>query len=100
MDENDLTIGQIIEVNKILHESAMKKSKKKKEITFNKTWMIGKYRINAEKCSKYEGWGRFGGGWQVEFGFQYSGSTLIINLFVMSIRIDKKRNKEVKSVNG
>lgn len=57
---------------------------------FQKTINIGNRKITFEKRNKNNLWGRFGGGWNIVFGFQKGGSTLIINLFVMSIRIDKK----------
>ena len=59
-----------------------------KEIIFNKTIKIFSYKVKFEKQSK-NGLGRFGGGWQVEFGFQKGRTSLILNLFVMSIRINK-----------
>lgn len=43
------------------------------------------------KCT--QGWGRFGGGWQWELGFQIGGSTIIINLLFCSLRIDKKKKQ-------
>lgn len=33
--------------------------------------------------------GRFGGGWNWVLGFQASGPTLILNLLVVSLRIDR-----------
>jgi hypothetical protein len=35
--------------------------------------------------------GRFGGGWQVEAGVQIGKSTVIVNLGVFSVRIDRRR---------
>ena len=56
-----------------------------------KTWTkkIGHYTIKYERRSKDELWGRFGGGWDWELGFQLGGNTLIINLLIAYIRIDK-----------
>lgn len=57
------------------------------EPVFEKRFEIGKWKIKASMRSK-NGWmGRFGGGWQVKFGFQLGSSTLLISLFVMEIAI-------------
>lgn len=64
-----------------------------KEMTFDKTIRVFNREVKFEKRSKDNGWGRFGGGWQIEFGFQKGSRSLIINLFVMSIRINKIRNQ-------
>ena len=56
---------------------------------FKKEWSIKDRRIKVEMRSKYGVWGRFGGGWDWCFGIQHAKSTTIINLLVMSIRIDR-----------
>ena len=38
--------------------------------------------------------GRFGGGWKYEFGVMVGGTTVIIMLFVMSIRISPKKESK------
>lgn len=58
-----------------------------------KTVQIGRVRIQYEHRSPKCLWGRFGGGWNWELGFQCSSSTLIINLLTFSIRIDKVHEK-------
>lgn len=60
--------------------------------TFQKTFVFRGLVVEIEKRSKDNLMGRFGGGWDIEFGFQHGGVSTIINLFVMSIRItnDKK----------
>lgn len=65
----------------------------KKELLFNKTIKIGNRKIQFEKRSNENGMRRFGGGWQIVFGFQKGSKSLIINLFVMSIRIDKIKTR-------
>ena len=35
--------------------------------------------------------GRFGGGWEWKLGVQVGGSTVILNLLVGTLRIDRKR---------
>ena len=61
---------------------------------FQKTITIGNRQIIFEKRSKKKNlWGRFGGGWNIVFGFQASGGTIIINLFVMSIQVRKVRRE-------
>lgn len=61
----------------------------RKELLFNKIIKIGNRKIQFEKRSNESGTRRFGGGWQIVFGFQKGSKSLIINLFVMSIRIEK-----------
>lgn len=56
---------------------------------FQKTIILGNRKITFEKRSKKNIWGRFGGGWNIKFGFQIGGSSVVINLFVMYIKIDK-----------
>lgn len=63
-----------------------------KEITFNKRFNFRRIAITCEKRSKI-GWGRFGGGWNFKFGIQAGGSTLILDLCVMSIRFDLKNKR-------
>lgn len=56
---------------------------------FKKKWRIKQLAITIEMRSKYALWGRFGGGWNWKFGFQAGGSTLIIELLVMTLRFDR-----------
>ena len=51
-------------------------------------------QIRIIKNSRKRPWGRFGGGWNWELGFQASSSTVILNLLVLSVRI--YRPKKVK----
>jgi len=68
----------------------------KKEWIFRKEYETKKYEISLEKRSNNSGTGRFGGGWQIEFGFQIGKNSLIINLFVISIRINRKNRRELQ----
>jgi hypothetical protein len=36
-------------------------------------------------------WGRFGGGWNWKLGADIGGCTIILNLLVASVRIERKR---------
>ena len=57
---------------------------------FKKEFSLIGYKITFEKRSKKKNlWGRFGGGWNIKFGFQLGGRTLIIDIFVMSVRIQR-----------
>jgi hypothetical protein len=59
--------------------------------TINKKWQVGKRKIRFEWQRKNaRGWSRFGGGWDMELGIQIGGSSIIINMLVCSIRIDKE----------
>lgn len=62
----------------------MNKNEKRKEI--KKTVIIGRLRVTFHWQSKKSFWGRFGGGWNWILGFEASGSTLILNLLVCSLR--------------
>lgn len=44
--------------------------------------------ITLEMRSSKSLMGRFGGGWNWKFGFQAGGSTIIISLLVMDLRIE------------
>ena len=48
------------------------------------------YKIKFQYREKNNLWGRFGGGWNWKLGFQAGGSSLIINLLVMTISFRKK----------
>lgn len=50
--------------------------------------------ISFNMRKKSEIFGRFGGGWNWQLGFQIGGSTIIINLLVASVRIWFKRFEE------
>jgi hypothetical protein len=49
------------------------------------------WRFVYNRRSKDNLWGRFGGGWNWELGFQAGGRTVIVNLLVASVRIERKR---------
>lgn len=67
-----------------------------KRIEIVKEWTIGRIRIKFEWRSKKNLWGRFGGGWNWELGFQASGKTVILNLLIASLRIEIKKKKRQK----
>ena len=63
------------------------------DYVFDKTWLIGRWKINAS-MRRTNGWmGRFGGGWNWALGFKAGGRTLLINLLVMSISISRPKRR-------
>jgi hypothetical protein len=62
------------------------------KILYNTQWekQYGRYLFQYSHRSKENLMGRFGGGWNWNLGFQASGSTLILNLLVASLRITKQ----------
>jgi len=65
----------------------LNKATPRKEV--RREWRIGRWRFVYNRRSKDSLWGRFGGGWNWELGFQIGGSTVIINLLVASLRINR-----------
>src|SRR5690348_4122430 len=55
-----------------------------------RNWNIGRWEIKFEWRSKKNLWGRFGGGWNWNFGFQAGGSTVLFNLLVASLKISHR----------
>ena len=68
---------------------AMNQLEKKTEI--NREWKIGGIEITFNWRSPKNFMGRFGGGWQIAFGFTATRTTTIFNLFVFSIRISRSK---------
>lgn len=60
---------------------------------FDFSIVLGRLQISPKMRNKKQAMGRFGGGWNWKFGFQAGGSTLIIDLLVMSIRIEWEKKK-------
>lgn len=56
----------------------------------HREWKWGRYEFTFQWRNKNSLWGRFGGGWQYELGFQAGGRTIIFNLLVCSLRVSKK----------
>jgi hypothetical protein len=79
ISEEDRYILGIIKYNR-LHSVATRIDKRIK---------IGKYNIHIEWKTSVNLWGRFGGGWNWKIGIMWSKYTVIFNLLVMSIRINK-----------
>jgi len=63
----------------------------------NKSMNVGRIKASIDFRSKDEPWGRFGGGWNWALGFQLAQRTLIVRLFVFSIKIvvERKNKYEV-----
>ncbi len=55
----------------------------------DKRFKIGRFNIHIEWKTSSNLLGRFGGGWNWKIGIMFSKTTVIINLLVMSIRINK-----------
>ena len=64
----------------------------------NRRFFVGRLEITVElrKGQKHNPWGRFGGGWNWELGFQASSRTVIINWLIGSTRIYWPRRKDSK----
>ncbi len=62
------------------------------KVRIDKRFKIGKFDIHIEWRTSANLWGRFGGGWNWKLGIMWSSYTVILNLLVMSIRIN--HNKE------
>ncbi|MCP3682017.1 MAG: hypothetical protein GY861_04935 [bacterium] len=56
----------------------------------NRSFFCFGYKVTFKYRAKNNLWGRFGGGWNWELGFQAGGSSLAINLLLMSISFHKK----------
>jgi hypothetical protein len=59
-------------------------------LEIKKNWSIGKLHFQFNWRSKKNLWGRFGGGWNWEFGFQSLGSTIIFMLLICTLRVNWK----------
>lgn len=62
------------------------------KLEINKYWEIGKLRIDFKWRSKKNFWGRFGGGWNWQLGFQAGGNTIIFNLLICSLSFYLKKD--------
>ena len=65
----------------------------KREYVIDKRWSFGGWGFHLTWRDKHNAWGRFGGGWNWELGFQISGGTIIVNLLVMALRISREEKK-------
>jgi len=86
MSEEEGAIIGIVRLNR-----ALPKREWKREV-----W-VGRLRLQVQWRAANNLWGRFGGGWQWALGFVASRSTLILNLLVMTLRVDwtlKRPRKE------
>jgi len=64
--------------------------RERKELIFRKTVNRFGRRIVFEKRAS-GGLGRFGGGWDFKVGPQWGSNTIIWNLLVMTIRVERKK---------
>ena len=56
-----------------------------------RSWVILGRKVRYSRKSKNSRMGRFGGGWNWNIGVQVGGGTIIVNLLVASLRIDRQR---------
>jgi len=64
---------------------------------FRRNLVVGGRKVLIQWRDPQNPLGRFGGGWQYEAGIQIGGSTVIVNLGVFSVRIDRRRRKNGNS---
>lgn len=64
-------------------------------IEISKRIEVAGVRIAFNWRSSKNLWGRFGGGWNWKFGIMASKSTVIFDILVFSIRIDKTARRKV-----
>ena len=57
----------------------------------DKHWKFRQYAITFQIRSKNNLWGRFGGGWDYEIGVQWGASSVIFNLLIGYLRIDRRK---------
>ena len=65
-----------------------------KTLEITKRCRLGRLEITFNWRSRKNLWGRFGGGWNWELGFQASTTTIIINLLVFSLRFYWGKRKD------
>lgn len=68
-------------------------NKQESKLEVRKEWRIGRLRVVYNWRSKKNLWGRFGGGWNWNLGFQASSRTVIVNLLVASLRFNMEAPK-------
>jgi hypothetical protein len=57
------------------------------ETEIRKKWTFFGFDIRYSRRSKNCLWGRFGGGWNWEFGIQIGGETICFNLLIAQLQI-------------
>ena len=66
----------------------------------NKTWKLGRFKTHLTWRDDKSIMRRFGGGWRYSLGIQVGGSSILINLLILSISFswykDNKNNEEAK----
>lgn len=67
----------------------MRNNKKKPVEGMRRDWRWGAYQFSYQRRYKNNSWGRFGGGWNWKLGFQAGGSTIIFELLIASLRINR-----------
>ena len=72
----------------------MRRNQAEKKERIERKLEIGRLQIRYLRRRKSELWGRFGGGWNWEFGFQAGGRTIIFNLLIASLSFHIKRKEE------
>lgn len=67
---------------------------------FKAEWLIAGRKVQLHCRPTDSVWGRFGGGWNWEIGVQVGGSTVLVNLLVCSLRIDRAKFITKEPENG
>lgn len=75
--------------------TVLRLNRTKKITEIKKVFSFGQFRIEYHWRSKDSLWGRFGGGWNWEFGMQAGGNTIILNCLVFSLRFWKETKRKV-----
>ena len=65
-------------------------NRKEKKTEWRRKWECGRWSVVVQWRSSKSFWGRFGGGWQWELGFQAARGTIIFNLLIFSITVNRK----------
>jgi hypothetical protein len=52
-------------------------------------WRWGRWNFSYRRRSSKNLWGRFGGGWNWKLGVDIGGSSVILNLLVSTLRIER-----------
>lgn len=62
---------------------------------YSRSWNVQGRKVTFGHRTPDEPMGRFGGGWQWSLGFEAGGNTIIFNLLVCSVRIDRRKSMRV-----
>lgn len=66
-------------------------AEKNPEYVVNRKLEVGRWLLRVQWRSRDNAWGRFGGGWNWALGFRIGGSTLLIDLILLSIILRRRK---------